>query len=156
MHNTVVAVVLSLLMAVAVVPVAAQVAGSTTIGVSPDEVKTLTRGWSAKKQILGKPVYNDQDERVGEMEDLIIAPDMSLSYAIIGVGGFLGLGTYHVAIPVSQFHGDGAGNRDASEARCSSQEPQGGEGRREGKGFESWDTPGHNGAHNARLTCLRR
>src|SRR4026209_628560 len=49
MHNTVVAVVLSLLMAVAVVPVAAQVAGSTTIGVSPDEVKTLTRGWSAKK-----------------------------------------------------------------------------------------------------------
>ena len=90
-------------MAAAAVPVAAQVAGSTTIGVSPDEVKTLTRGWSAKKQILGKPVYNDQDERVGEVEDLIIAPDKSLSYAIIGVGGFLGLGTYHVAIPVSKF-----------------------------------------------------
>ena len=108
MHNTVVAVVLSLLMAVAAVPVAAQVAGSTTIGVSPDEVKTLARGWSAKKQILGKPVYNDQDERVGEVEDLIIAPDKSLSYAIIGVGGFLGLGTYHVAVPVRQFRGDGA------------------------------------------------
>jgi hypothetical protein len=108
MHNTVVVVVLSLLMAVAAVPVAAQVAGSTTIGVSPDEVKTLARGWSAKKQILGKPVYNDQDERVGEVEDLIIAPDKSLSYAIIGVGGFLGLGTYHVAVLVSQFHSDGA------------------------------------------------
>ena len=107
MHNTVVAVVLSLLMAVAAVPVAAQVAGSTTIGVSPDEVKTLTRGWSAKKQILGKPVYNDQDERVGEVEDLIIAPDKSLSYAIIGVGGFLGLGTSHVAVPVSQINSDG-------------------------------------------------
>jgi sporulation protein YlmC with PRC-barrel domain len=96
------------MMAVAAGNVAAQVAGSTTIGVSPDEVKTLARGWSAKKQILGKPVYNDQDERVGEVEDLIIAPDKSLSYAIIGVGGFLGLGTYHVAVPVSQFHsGDG-------------------------------------------------
>jgi len=53
-------------------------------------------------------VYNDQDERVGEVEDLIIAPDKSLSYAIIGVGGFLGLGTYHVAVPVGQFtSGDG-------------------------------------------------
>ena len=68
MHNIVVAGILSLLLAVAAVPVAAQVAGSTTIGVAPDEVKTLARGWSAKKQILDKPVYNDQDERVGEVE----------------------------------------------------------------------------------------
>jgi hypothetical protein len=108
MQKTVVAGVLSVIMAVAAGNVAAQVAGSTTIGVSPDEVKTLARGWSAKKQILGKPVYNDQDERVGEVEDLIVAPDKSLSYAILGVGGFLGLGTYYVAVPVSQFtSGDG-------------------------------------------------
>jgi hypothetical protein len=93
MHTTMMAGVLSLLLAVAAVPVGAQVAGSTTTGVSPDEVKTLARGWSAKKQILGKPVYNDQDERVGEVEDLIVTPDKSLSYAIIGVGGFLGMGT---------------------------------------------------------------
>ena len=103
MHTTMMTGVLSLLLAVAAVPVGAQVAGSTTTGVSPDEVKTLTRGWSAKKQILGKPVYNDQDEQVGEVEDLIVTPDKSLSYAIIGVGGFLGLGTYEVAIPVDQF-----------------------------------------------------
>ena len=79
MHTMVVAGVLSLLMAVAAVDVAAQVAGSTTSGVSPDEVKTLARGWSTKKQILGKPVYNDQDEGVGEVEDLIITPDKSPS-----------------------------------------------------------------------------
>jgi sporulation protein YlmC with PRC-barrel domain len=107
MHHSVVAGVLTFLLAVAAVPVAAQVAGSTTIGVSPDEVKTLARGWSAKKQILDKPVYNDQDERVGEVVDLIISPDKSLSYAIIGVGGFLGLGTSHVAVPVSQFQNEG-------------------------------------------------
>jgi sporulation protein YlmC with PRC-barrel domain len=107
MHNIVVAGILSLLLAVAAVPVAAQVAGSTTIGVAPDEVKTLTRGWSAKKQILDKPVYNDQDERVGEVEDLIITPDKALSYAIIGVGGFLGLGTHSVAVPVNQFQTEG-------------------------------------------------
>jgi PRC-barrel domain len=37
------------------------------------------------------------------VEDLIIAPDSSVSYAIIGVGGFLGLGERQVAIPVSRF-----------------------------------------------------
>jgi sporulation protein YlmC with PRC-barrel domain len=103
MHTTLVAGVLSLWMAVAAVPVGAQVAGSTKSGMAPDEVKTLARGWSAKKQILGKAVYNDQDEKVGEVEDLIVTPDKSLSYAIIGVGGFLGVGTYTVAIPVGQF-----------------------------------------------------
>lgn len=111
MRKTVMAGVMGLLMAVAAVNVAAQVAGSTTVGVSPDEVKTLAHGWSAKKEVLGKTVYtvyNDQYERVGEVDDIIIAPDKSLSYAIIGVGGFLGLSRHDVAIPFNQFKsGDG-------------------------------------------------
>jgi len=108
MRNTVVAGLMSMMMAVAAVNVAAQVAGSTTLGVSATEITTLAHGWSAKKQILGKPVYNDHNERVGDVEDIIIAPDKSLSYAIIGVGGFLGLGEHNVAIPFNQFKsGDG-------------------------------------------------
>jgi len=99
MRNAVVAGLMGLLMAVVAVNVAAQVAGHTTLGVPATEITTLTRGWSAKKQILDKPVYNDTNERVGEVDDIIIAPDKSLSYAIIGVGGFLGLGEHHVAIP---------------------------------------------------------
>jgi sporulation protein YlmC with PRC-barrel domain len=94
---------MGLLMAVAAVNVTAQVVGQTTLGVPATEITTLTRGWSAKKQILDKPVYNDNNERVGEVDDIIIAPDKSLSYAIIGVGGFLGLGEHHVAIPFNQF-----------------------------------------------------
>jgi sporulation protein YlmC with PRC-barrel domain len=103
MRNTVVAGLMSVMMAVAVVNVAAQVAGSTTLGVPAPEITTLARGWSAKKQILGKPVYNDQNEKVGEVDDIIITPDKSLSYAIIGVGGFLGLGEHLVAIPFNLF-----------------------------------------------------
>ena len=103
MRNTVVAGLMSVMMAIAAVNVAAQVAGSTTLGVPAGEITTLARGWSAKKQILGKPVYNDQNERVGDVDDIIITPDKSLSYAIIGVGGFLGLGEHHVAIPFNQF-----------------------------------------------------
>ncbi len=59
-------------------------------------------GWSAKKQILGKDVYNDSNQKIGIVDDLIIAPDNAVSFAIIGAGGFLGLGKHDVAIPVSQ------------------------------------------------------
>jgi sporulation protein YlmC with PRC-barrel domain len=103
MRNTLIAGLMGVMMAVAAVDVAAQVAGSTTTGVTVEELKTIALGWSAKKQILGKPVYNDKDEKVGDVDDLIIAPDSSVSYAIIGVGGFLGLGERQVAIPVNRF-----------------------------------------------------
>jgi len=80
----------------------AQVAGSTTIGVTKEEIKVVMEGWSAKKAILGKAVYNDKNEKIGTIDDLIITPDRSVSYAIIGAGGFLGIGKHDVAIPMSQ------------------------------------------------------
>ena len=86
--------------------VSAQVAGSVTIGVSVEELKVVAVGWSAKKKILGKPVYNDKNEKIGVVDDLIITPDKSVSYAIIGAGGFLGMDKHDVAIPVSQFKED--------------------------------------------------
>jgi sporulation protein YlmC with PRC-barrel domain len=80
----------------------AQVAGSTTIGVTKEEIKAVMEGWSAKKAILGKAVYNDKNEKIGTIDDLIITPDRSVSYVIIGAGGFLGIGKHDVAIPISQ------------------------------------------------------
>ena len=81
----------------------AQVAGSTTLGVAETEMKEVAMGWSAKKQILGQTIFNDHGEKVGKVEDLIVAPDKKLSYAIIGAGGFAGLDEHKVAIPVDQF-----------------------------------------------------
>jgi len=108
MRNTVIAGIMGVMLAVAAVDAAAQVAGSTSPGISVEELKTIARGWSATKQILGKSVYNDKNEKVGDVDDLIIAPDSSVSYAIIGVGGFLGLGERQVAVPVSRFkHSEG-------------------------------------------------
>jgi sporulation protein YlmC with PRC-barrel domain len=80
----------------------AQVAGSSTIGITKEEIKAVMEGWSAKKAILGKAVYNDKNEKIGTIDDLIITPDRSVSYAIIGAGGFLGIGKHDVAIPMSQ------------------------------------------------------
>ena len=59
-------------------------------------------GWSAKKQILRQPVYNEQNQKVGTIDDLIIAPDTSVSFVIVGAGGFVGVGKHDVAIPVGQ------------------------------------------------------
>jgi sporulation protein YlmC with PRC-barrel domain len=103
MRHTVTVVLIGVMVVVAVGALSAQIAGSTTTGVTVEELKTIARGWSARKQILGKSVYNDKDDKVGDVEDLIIAPDSSVSYAIIGVGGFLGLGERQVAIPVNRF-----------------------------------------------------
>jgi PRC-barrel domain len=90
----------ALLIVPAAVP--AQVAGSTVIGVAAAEMREVAVGWSAKRQILGKSVFNDNNQRIGAIDDIIIAPDRAVSYAIIGAGGFLGVARHDVAIPVSQ------------------------------------------------------
>lgn len=81
----------------------AQVAGSVPIGVIQTELAFVANGWSVKRTILGQPVYNDSKEKIGSVEDLIVSPDKAVSYAIVGVGGFLGIGTHDVVIPVNQF-----------------------------------------------------
>jgi len=80
----------------------AQVAGSTRLGVAVEEMKAVALGWGVKKQILGQYVYNEQNQRVGKIDDLIIAPDTAVSFVIIGAGGFVGLGRHDIAVPVAQ------------------------------------------------------
>ena len=82
---------------------AAPVAGSSLIGITEIELRTVAKGWSTERQVLGKLVYNDNNEKIGAIDDVIFAPDKSASYAIIGAGGFLGIGKHDVAIPVSRF-----------------------------------------------------
>jgi sporulation protein YlmC with PRC-barrel domain len=79
-----------------------QVVGSTQLGVAVAELRDVAVGWSARRQILGQSIYNDKGEAIGKADDIIIAPDKAVSYAIIGAGGFLGVGKHDVAIPVSQ------------------------------------------------------
>ena len=79
----------------------AQTAGSS-VTVTTTEMRDVANGWSAKKQILGNDVYNDSGEKIGDINDLIVAPNKSVSYAIVGVGGFLGMNEHNVAVPVSR------------------------------------------------------
>ena len=84
-------------------PAWSQVAGgSTSIGVSVVESTQLAMGWSVTETLLGKLIYNEQGDKVGKVEDLIISPDRKLSYVIVGAGGFVGIGQHDVAVPVTQ------------------------------------------------------
>ena len=101
-QHMVVAVMASVMWALVGGTALGQVAGSSTLGVTVEEQKVLAVGWSAKKQILGKAVSNSSGEKIGEVEDLIMTPAKAVSYAIVGVGGFLGIAQHDVAIPVGQ------------------------------------------------------
>src|SRR6266852_9006991 len=92
----------SVLLTGATTSISQQVVGSTQLGVAVAELRDVTTGWSAKRQVLGKTVFNDGGDGIGKNDDIIIAPDKAVSYAIIGAGGFRGVGKHDVAIPVSQ------------------------------------------------------
>ncbi|MEM5310126.1 PRC-barrel domain-containing protein [Paraburkholderia sp. JHI869] len=79
----------------------AQVAGTQTLSVSVEQSQALLEGWSVKKSVLGKPVYNDDNVKIGTVRDLIVAPDGSVSAAIVSAGGFLGVGSHDVAVPIA-------------------------------------------------------
>jgi sporulation protein YlmC with PRC-barrel domain len=88
-------------------PPAAPVAGRAPLGVTVVEMEAVVIGRSAKRDLLGKTVVNDKNEKIGKVDDLIISPSKdsntpAASFAIIGVGGFLGMGKRDVAIPMEQ------------------------------------------------------
>ena len=51
-------------------------------------------------QFMGQAVYTAANENIGEINDLIMNKELNNIIAVIGVGGFLGIGEKDVAIPV--------------------------------------------------------
>src|SRR6185503_21012833 len=54
--------------------------------------------WRASK-VVGLNVYNEQNENVGSINDLLMDKSGSVKAAVISVGGFLGMGARLVAVP---------------------------------------------------------
>ena len=80
----------------------AQTSTTHNLGVSQQELRAAERGWSAKKDIMGKAVYNDNNDKIGDVDDIVFAHNKSgQSFAVIGVGGFLGMGEHDVAVPIT-------------------------------------------------------
>ncbi|MBB3592324.1 sporulation protein YlmC with PRC-barrel domain [Rhizobium sp. BK529] len=51
---------------------------------------------------IGQSVYNGNNESIGKVNDLIMKKDGGLVAAVIGVGGFLGIGEKNVAVPIAK------------------------------------------------------
>ena len=76
------------------------VAGGSIVAINVDVVATT--GYRASK-LLGSDIYNDQGEKIGKLDDFIVGSDAKVSVAVIGVGGFLGMGARKVAVPATLF-----------------------------------------------------
>ena len=62
---------------------------------------SIAGGFTAD-QLLGADVMNAAGDSIGEIEDLVVDTNNKVSKAIIGVGGFLGMGTKNVAVDLSE------------------------------------------------------
>ena len=61
------------------------------------DVHEVAEGYRASK-LIGSSVVNDQNEKIGTIEDIIIGKDKVL-FAVLQVGGFLHIGGRMVAVP---------------------------------------------------------
>lgn len=60
------------------------------VAVSPAEIMS--------SKLVGLTVYNNQNEKLGEVEDLAIDNGQTIKGVVVSVGGFLGLGERYVLI----------------------------------------------------------
>jgi len=72
-------------------------AGATTT-TSAATTSSFQGDWRASKMV-GLSVYNDKNESVGSINDLLTDKSGNIKAVIIGVGGFLGVGEHLVAVP---------------------------------------------------------
>lgn len=55
------------------------------------------RGWRGSK-LVGVDVYNEANEKIGAINDVILDRSGQVTNVILGVGGFLGMGEHYVAV----------------------------------------------------------
>jgi sporulation protein YlmC with PRC-barrel domain len=73
------------------------------------DVAVVGHGYRASK-LIGQSVTNDKNEKVGALDDIIIGHDKSL-FAVVQVGGFLGIGSHLVAVPYDSLNVDESGRK---------------------------------------------
>jgi sporulation protein YlmC with PRC-barrel domain len=57
--------------------------------------------WRASK-LIGLNVYNEANEKIGAIEELIVDRSAKVDNVVLGVGGFLGMGEHYVAVPMEK------------------------------------------------------
>jgi sporulation protein YlmC with PRC-barrel domain len=78
-------------------PATSAPSGSAARQTLPSDIKA----WKVS-DLVGKNVYNSQDEKVGDINDIVKPKSGGEAMAVIGVGGFLGIGEKEAAVPIDQ------------------------------------------------------
>lgn len=71
---------------------------SPTAATTATTTTSASDEWRASK-MSGLKVYNEANENIGSINDLLMDKSGAIKIAVIGVGGFLGLGEHLVAVP---------------------------------------------------------
>jgi hypothetical protein len=69
-----------------------------TVNLVKVDVQKLAAGYRASK-VIGSNVVNDANETIGKIDDLLVSPDGKQPYAVLSIGGLLGMGTRLVVVP---------------------------------------------------------
>ncbi len=73
------------------------------LSVGPRQIP-MTKDWNrpyAASEIIGTRVKNPQGEVMGKIDDLVFDDEGRISFAVLGYGGFLGIGQNLVAVPIA-------------------------------------------------------
>jgi sporulation protein YlmC with PRC-barrel domain len=73
------------------------------------DVAVVAKGHRISK-LLSSNVVNDKNEKVGTLDDVVVDRDRNL-FAVLQVGGFLGINTHLVAVPYQSLVIDDTGKR---------------------------------------------
>jgi sporulation protein YlmC with PRC-barrel domain len=73
------------------------------------DLSVVAKGYRMSK-VIGSNVTNDKDEKVGTIDD-VIADKKQVSFAVLQVGGFLGMGGHLVVVPYDQLVIDDTGKK---------------------------------------------
>ena len=57
--------------------------------------------WRSSK-LIGLDVYNDRDEKLGAISEILLDKSGKVDFVVIGVGGFLGIGQHDIMIEMSK------------------------------------------------------
>jgi sporulation protein YlmC with PRC-barrel domain len=76
-------------------------AKQSPLKVTEEDMKKQVTEINKASKFIGMRVKNPQDENLGRIEDLAFELESGqIAYAVIGVGGFLGLGEKYIAVPL--------------------------------------------------------
>ena len=63
---------------------------------------TTSDGQIRLGKVVGASVYNDQNQSIGSVDDVLMGKDGKTTTAVLSVGGFLGMGSKLVSVPIDQ------------------------------------------------------